>query len=310
MIGLNGVLYRWLSEDLSAGVFDIATALNPGDPIHVDPFNNQIRNLYQWEGSVRDAKILLSPTGPADKPPALLGVSPNEQAYFYSDSSSGYGDGRLWRQINGERTEVGVLPEPDGTSVSAGLGADIIGGNVATPGSISTDGNRAFFFTRPFVTYPPLYLRVLGPGTPRTELISGSERSSDDPMVPHDAQFELAAADGSVAFFISTDPLAEGSTPKAGGDNPVLYRWNSNADPGSRLTDLTSSDPAGVSGAIGAIGASSDATTVYFVARGVLAEDAIRGRPNLYQWQEGEGTKFIASLREGDRGTWLEYAIV
>ena len=56
---------------------------------------------------------------------------------------------------------------------------------------------------------------------------------------------------------------------------------------------------------------SDDASRIYFVAKGVLdptansfGEVAVAKQPNLYLWQEGEGTRFIATLSKNDRNDW------
>jgi len=48
-----------------------------------------------------------------------------------------------------------------------------------------------------------------------------------------------------------------------------------------------------------------DATTVYFVARGELAQGADPGEPNLFMWRQGAGVRFIATLdNQRDANVW------
>ena len=53
------------------------------------------------------------------------------------------------------------------------------------------------------------------------------------------------------------------------------------------------------------------ATRIYFIAKGVLdttpnevGESAVAGEPNLYLWEEGQGTRFIATLSPRDDADW------
>jgi hypothetical protein len=93
----------------------------------------------------------------------------------------------------------------------------------------------------------------------------------------------------------------------------MLYRWDANAPEGQRLSAI-SPDPLGRPGVQGPAAVSDDATSVYFVALGVLAPDATRGAPNLYLWRQGQGVRHVATLdptgagpNSGvDRSLWLQ----
>jgi hypothetical protein len=90
-----------------------------------------------------------------------------------------------------------------------------------------------------------------------------------------------------------------------------LYRYEAKADGSGELVDLTvdnaASDPNGAE-VQGVIGASDDASSVYFVANGVLGAGATKGEDcrgnagsftgecNLYLAEEGKPTRFIARL--------------
>jgi WD40-like Beta Propeller Repeat len=95
-------------------------------------------------------------------------------------------------------------------------------------------------------------------------------------------------SDGSVAFFTSNEPLT------AGAGRLSLYRWDANAPQQElALTELSKDipDQAGdplAPGISGPAAVSEDASSVYFVATGVLVEGAPRKQQNLYLWKEGE----------------------
>jgi hypothetical protein len=164
---------------------------------------------------------------------------------------------------------------------------------------VSEDGRRIFFTVNPGST-GQLFVREDGSST---TLVSGSERPGDNPSASAGADFVGAtAADGSVAFFMSSfalteDAVADGTPTHDNTTGVDLYRWRANAPEGKRLTDLTVTDPSG-SRVLGPTGMSDDGTRVYFVARGALAEGAIRGEPNLYLWRDGVGVRHIATLAD------------
>ena len=86
-----------------------------------------------------------------------------------------------------------------------------------------------------------------------------------------------------------------------------LYLWNEDANGGAgSITDLTTQDPNGAD-VMGVLGASSDLSRVYFVARGNLTGTApapggschtpAGQAPNLYVWDKTAGVKFVAQLQ-------------
>ncbi len=234
----------------------------------------------------------------------------------------------LYRWFDGRLELVSLLPD-DTFVPHAALGYS---SPVLTwyPGefAVSADGSRVFFTDRAFPVDPgrELYLRDDDPrdGQAGVSLhVSASERTdcagdptcggdnAPDPApdpAPTAAQFQLASSDGTRAFFASprelTDDATASTEPGFGslGGNDVctffqcdLYRWDSSASAGQRLTDVTPGSPDGAS-VLATVGASRDASRVYFVASGALAGDAQEGEPNVYLWQEGQGVRFIATL--------------
>jgi len=176
---------------------------------------------------------------------------------------------------------------------------------------LSDDGRRIYF------TADGLYVREDGT---ETRLVSGSERASDDPDVPTPVQridgagislgFQFAKADdGSVAFFTSESKLTDDATAGGAGGHD-LYRWDADAGPGDRLSDVTATDPAGA-GVRGVAAATDDASHVYFIADGVLTPDTpqpANRQPRLYLWRQGGGLRFVATL--GSPGVFDDPSIV
>jgi hypothetical protein len=135
-------------------------------------------------------------------------------------------------------------------------------------------------------------------------------------------KFQDANSDGSKVFFTDTGRLTEDSTAGGaafpGASTPDLYIYNLDAPEGERLTDLTvdndSKDVLGadVEGAV--IGASSDGSSVYFVANGALTEGegAVHGNCkvidsgsvgvgecNLYRYDTETGSMRLVTVLSG-----------
>lgn len=135
------------------------------------------------------------------------------------------------------------------------------------------------------------------------------------------AVFQDASETGSAVFF--TDEARLTNDARTAAQEPDLYVYEASGDsaasPGA-VTDLTvpvnSGESADVLGTIP--GTSTDGSTVYLVAKGVLThaanehgEEATSGQPNLYEVQrvsEGGQTRwvatFIATLSEEDSQDW------
>jgi hypothetical protein len=126
--------------------------------------------------------------------------------------------------------------------------------------------------------------------------------------------FQGASADGDVVFFTDSERLTEDASP--GGTD--LYRCKlDSGNSGAGCIDLDdvsapiegSGESAEVMGVVP--GYSSDGSRIYFVAHGVLdqqpnglAESAVAGEPNLYLWERGAGTRFVARLSLNDGPDW------
>jgi hypothetical protein len=206
---------------------------------------------------------------------------------------------------------------PDGEPESLNGTELLIGGTEAADkglslkvrNAISPDGSRVFWTQDPISGGgTSLYLRVNA--TEPQSQVSGSSVDGTQCTEPSKActiqlggsgaEFQLASADGSVAFFTQ------------GGD---LFRYDLHT---AQTTDLTPSGS--LPGAV--IGASEDGTTAYFVANAALAPGATLGNCqtsssgplvpgsacNLYRWHAGATaggeTSFIARLSGQDAPDW------
>ena len=190
--------------------------------------------------------------------------------------------GNTYEWANGDLKLVTVLPGPG--EEPAPNGGTLPQG--ALP-AVSDDGTEVLFKAGGF---PGLYLRSNGENTVQ---VSVSKRSTPDPNPVAPAIAVGIAADGSEVLFTSrselTDDANTGRTlgvPNDQGNDIYSYDVGTGV-----LTDLTVADnPADV--AAGAdvekvVGASRDASYVYFIARGNLAEGATSGERNLYVEHEG-----------------------
>lgn len=158
--------------------------------------------------------------------------------------------------------------------------------------AISADGTKAIW-----TDGSALYARVNGAETVQLDLPQGGPGSGGT------GDFWAASEDASKVFFTASSLL---TAPNAHAQD--LYRYDFNQSLGARLTNLTAG--ASTANVQGVVGSSDGGDAIYFVARGVLAAnegaavDPETGDPqkakaatnNLYLWQEGEGTRFIAQL--------------
>lgn len=204
---------------------------------------------------------------------------------------------------------------------------------------LSTDGSR-FFFTageKAPARNVQIYLRE-NPTQPQsamsgsecteadkacTEVVSASERTTPDPNGEKPAAFIGATPSGSKAFFMSPSELTDDATTGTTDAGNDLYRYETDAAPGHRLTDLAP-DAAASNGAEvkGVLGIGGDGSYVYFVAKAALpgttapsstcsgSGQGVTGTCNLYLWREDPTThaaavSFIAQLEGGgDRLDW------
>jgi hypothetical protein len=216
--------------------------------------------------------------------------------------AAGAAIGALYEWVDGQLHPLSALPASEGGAIVA---ASSIGTNFkVVRNAISDDGSRVFW------TASHLYMRdTVAEETTRLDLVQGGSGSGNAEPV-----YQGASADGSVAFFTDSQQLTDDASPE-GRD---LYRCElplgGVPSECATLTDISapaegSGESAEVQGIASAL--SEDATKIYFVAKGALdptpnslGDVAVAKQPNLYIWQEGEGTRFIATLAKNDSNDW------
>jgi DNA-binding beta-propeller fold protein YncE len=245
------------------------------------------------------------------------------------------GSAGLFEWSGGSLAPVSVLPNGQAAPVTeVGFGFEV---SRSARQAISTDGSRIIWTAG--VTTPTLYLRA-NARAPQTASGACDEAGKActiqlDAAAPGGTEsgggeFQFASADGSRVFFTDTRALTEDSG--AHPSSPTLadlYECRIVEALSGRLscelTDLTpkhGTEAAAVQGSI--LGASSDGSSLYFVANGILAtntvdtgvgvESARRGNCqgenstaaqtcNLYLRHEGV-TTFIATLSGEDNHDW------
>ena len=177
---------------------------------------------------------------------------------------------------------------PDSTKVSegcsAGTGTHVIsfGRQEPVSNAISADGSRVFWSDAPDAP-GNLYVRIEGK---KTQQLSSSP-----------AQYWTAAKDGSAAVFTTGETPPETHRQALAKGEADLHRYDLDAEEDEVIAE----------GVYGALGASEDASRIYFASGEVLDEGAQKEEPNLYLYQRaGKGEEptydFIATLGEGDVG--------
>jgi hypothetical protein len=322
--------YNGFSADLRFGAFKTTEP-----PLTSDCRESE--DLYLRDNDTGELRCLDPEVngGPESQCLVYAGASEDGSRVFLAGAPEGGEDFtyRLYEWSASGIAVVSVLPSETvapatpstsfGLSFSRGTG---IGGGIEncqftrTPvrNAISRDGQVAFWTYVPVSAAAPtqLFARVDGSQTVQLDALP-AKKAGFGP--PGNGIFRAASADGSVAYFTSTNRLISGSkaNPGSGQEDPGepdLYRYELGQE--GPLTDLTKgSVPGDVEGVIGA---SDDGSYVYFVAKAALSgeeegaagEKAQAGKDNLYFYHQGEGLRFIAILASpsqsdrGDQGDW------
>lgn len=211
-----------------------------------------------------------APLAPAGR--ALSGVSSSASSVY---DSQGEGGPATVCVLPGTRTQA--------NSCSAGTGTgEIDGRSKAVEHAVSEDGSR-IFWTASDNGQGKIYARIDGtqsvPVSEEGEAVSGASES----------QFWTAAADGSTAIFTAGSLGPSGSV-----SSTDLYSF----DVDGKETTAIAGEVAGV------MGASADASVVYFVSAEALAVGGEAGKANLYRYDAraplGSRYAFVAQLASGD----------
>jgi len=311
--------YRGFTADLRFGAFYV------DEPALTPEAQDGFQNLYlrdnqtgQIEALTIAAPELVGPTGFCA---AYSGASADGSRAIFAGRGALAGTGAIpeesfnlyeWSATEGLKL-VSVLP--DGTpappvklaavvGIGEGTGFGAVGGRNCTMdqapirNAISADGSTIFwrYGGKYKESNEPLLARIGGTETVQLDAKVAGEKAGGG------GRFWAATSDGSKAFFTAPGKLTAGAGAKG-----QLYRYDTesrtriNLTPGSVAPEI-----------LGVIGASEDATHVYFVGEGALTgeeenesgQKAGAGANNLYLWQEGEGLRFIAALADIDNPSW------
>lgn len=199
-----------------------------------------------------------------------------------------------------------------------GEGGDVVTGILGSDDgsvrhAVSEDGSRVFWSQGTYIlggaNLSALYLRDLEVDETLRLDVAQSGPGLGEP----EPRFQGASADGTVVFFTDSHQLTEDASP----EGQDLYRCQLSVAHGPLdcdLSNLTASrvnpgESAKVLGIVPAI--SDDGSRLYYVAEGVLDAEpneygdvASSGEPNLYLWEKGVGSRFIATLSAADHTDW------
>jgi hypothetical protein len=204
----------------------------------------------------------------------------------------------------------GTIVDPDGAILGDGayIGQGTVAPNVqgSTTNAVSADGEKVFFES------PPPEVATLGP-TPQAHLYmrnlaTATTTALDEPSSTGFARYEGASEDGSLVFFRSDEGLGGTAT------DLELYEFNTTDHaigpaPPMSAVPVSDGDGGSLDGHLLGISAiSNDGSHVYFVAEGVLTNEANglgqtaqANQPNFYVFDTATGsTAFIAILGGGD----------
>lgn len=178
------------------------------------------------------------------------------------------------------------------------------GGPGSSYQAISENGSTIYFTACPTGGVKTVYARVDGTSTIAISNPSPSQCTTCS-ATPAPAAYEGASADGSKAFFLTSQQLTNGDTDTT----TDLYEYDFNNPHGNNLVDLSGGGagdltPGSGADVQGVVSVSEDGSHVFFVARGVLTtvpngvgDVAAAGADNLYVANTVSGqTEFIAQL--------------
>jgi hypothetical protein len=196
---------------------------------------------------------------------------------------------------------VGVDGSGAAYACGAYLGdASAVGGGVLH--AVSDSGQTIFFDAVPGSgsNCPPVFEveARTGVGTGSEQTVDVSEPAVNDECTtagctgatPEDATYQGASTDGSKVFFTTTQPLVDGAV---GDSTTNLYEYDFDNAAGENLVQVSGGDTSGAgAGVQGVVAISDDGSHVYFVATGVLSDQAnaegvsaTAGADNLYVFE-------------------------
>jgi hypothetical protein len=170
---------------------------------------------------------------------------------------------------------------------------------------ISRDGERVFFKGHCSAGPCGLYERIAHHETVRIDVSERTDCAEDptcggdgvpdsvsDPMAPGSGVFWDASADGTRAFFTTSDALTDDASADG---RPKLYMYDATKAP-TAPDNLTFISKGG--GEVeGVLGASQDGTAVYFADLYSLLPDVHQGQHNIFLWRDGSpGLSYVGTV--------------
>jgi hypothetical protein len=332
---------RWLaSADASTALFSIATPPGGQDDWWAQGPGGSFLDVGPTVpvGTEGTQEVVVAATGDLSHI-----VWESEFPSWPFDSAGGASPHSLYEYVGGGHTApvlVGVSGGVGSTALICPSGASFAGSTRIAAGTLSADGRTVFFSTCTPEGAPGVYARI---DQSRTVLLSGRSSSECTGVCAssqaHGAKFVGASADGSRAFFLSTQQLTNSAsedsrsgddatmgrgcsgTVGVNGCNLYMYDFAGGVEHGPVAVsagDLSGGGPR----VQGVVAVSPDGSRVYFVARGVLSAAADGegrvardGAENLYVYERDAGhpggrVVFVASLPESDEQLWSETGLL
>jgi DNA-binding beta-propeller fold protein YncE len=307
--------YLTFSDDLCQGWLRLPFAAEPQlDPAELRGFPNLFRreNCGSASGAF-DALTTFAPphiTKPNAFNPQVQGISSDGRCTVFKASDTltteapvlpGERENILYEDCGGTLRLVAILPDgtPAQSSSAAGLGYDTEGNiqyGLRSSGdfhAVSQDGTSIYWTApgEPGVN-SKIYLRI-NADKPQSEVASGECTEPEEACTlpvsqlvsDTSARFWTASTDGTRAFF------------SIGEKAQRLYEYSA-VDPAEPEVALVAE---GIKdGVEGMLGASDDASRIYFTSRKPLAPGAVSGKPNLYFLEVGEEPRLVGILDPSD----------
>ncbi|HWT89948.1 MAG TPA: hypothetical protein VN179_02415, partial [Solirubrobacterales bacterium] len=276
--GIEGFPGLYRRDNCGAAAYETLTLLEP--PATAPPNLPPSKFIPELQGTSADGTVAvfalhdnLTADAPAQPTACVEETNPSAEAC----------DARLYEARAGEVNFVCILPDgtPYGGPCEAGtpLGETGTGRSASLFNAVSDDGSR-IFWSASEEGPGKLYVRIDG-SQPSAKTVEVSSSTA--------AQFWAAAADGSKAIYSVGEQL---------------FEFDVDAETSTLIAD----------GLVGVAGAGEDASRVYFASDEVLSgeeensagDKAQAGRPNLYLYEAGEGSRFVGTLEESDLQTALQ----
>ena len=295
--------YKAFSSDLSSGWL-----IHDSDPTLNECAPEGFVNLYRRDNSTGLYEALIPPKPSKligeEYAPELQGISSdNARAVFRANAkltknaSNTTNSYQLYEHLKGEEgcgelRLVSILPNGEASTLQASAGT--ASGNSGEPyanavsHAVSADGRRVFWSVSVIGEDPgPLYLRENADQALESSNCAEPAKACTVEVSAAKSQFWTAAADGSKAIYtVGPDPAHPA--------RKDLYEFDtSKALAGESASTLIAEGTEGV------VGASEDASRVYFVSTLALGGKGKAGEPNLYLHEVGVPPLFVATLYGG-----------